>query len=143
MGETKISAPLRLCVRQKNSEDFRSAESWSLECLASILEKRRRFAGFGEVAAALFFPDDLAVLTDFKNAPASGDELGFVADGLFDFSRHTVGFGKVVSLRAIFDLELHGGILEGICDLASEFMHLMTEPHPKQIHRAVCPHRRI
>ena len=87
-----------------------------------LLKKGGSFAGLGEVAAALFFPDDFAVLADFENASASGDELGLVADGLLDFSRHTVGFGKVVSLLAIFDLELHDGSLEGICDLASEFI---------------------
>jgi len=91
------------------------------KCFAP-LEQACGFAGFGEVAAVLLFPNDFAVLADFEDAAASGDELGFVTDGLLDFSRHTVGFGKVVSLRAIFDLELHGGILEGIWDLASEII---------------------
>ena len=70
----------------------------------------------------LFFPDDFSVFADFKDTAASGDELGFVAGGLFDFSRHTVSFGKVVSLGAVFDLELHVGILEGIWKFANDFI---------------------
>ena len=70
----------------------------------------------------LFFPDNFAVFADFENAASSGDELGLLAGRLFDFSRHTVSFGKVISLGAVFDLELHGDILEGIPELASEII---------------------
>ena len=85
-----------------------------------LLEKSRGFAGFGEVAAVLFFPDNFSVFADFEDAAGSGDELGLLAGGLFDFSRHTVSFGEVISLGAVFDLELHGDILEGNWELASE-----------------------
>ena len=85
-----------------------------------LLEKSRGFAGFGEVAAVLFFPDNFSVFADFEDAAGSGDELGLLASGLFDFSRHTVSFGEVISLGAVFDLELHDDILEGNWELASE-----------------------
>lgn len=71
----------------------------------------------------LFSPDNLAVFADFENAAGSGNELGLPAGGLFDFSRHTVSFGKVISLGAVFDLELHGDILDGIPELASEIIY--------------------
>ncbi len=70
----------------------------------------------------LFFPDNFAVFADFENAAGSGDELGLLAGGLFDFSRHTVSFGKVISLGAVFDLELHEDILDGVSKLASEII---------------------
>ena len=68
----------------------------------------------------LFFPDNFSVFADFEDAAGSGDELGLLAGGLFDFSRHTVSFGEVISLGAVFDLELHDDILEGNWELASE-----------------------
>jgi len=75
------------------------------------------------VAAVLFFPDNFAVFADFEDAAGSSDELGLLADGLFDFSRHTVSFGKVISLGAVFDLELHPDILDEIPGLASEIIY--------------------
>ena len=74
------------------------------------------------MAAVLFFPDNLAVFADFEDAAGSGDELGLLADGLFDFSRHTVSLGKVISLGAVFDFDLHEGILVGIPGMASEIV---------------------
>ncbi len=56
------------------------------------------------VPAAFFFPQQFAIVPDFENPAAAADQANFFVSHLFDFSRHTVGFGAVISLFAIFDL---------------------------------------
>ena len=77
----------------------------------------------------LFFPDNFAVFADFEDAVGSSDELGLLAGGLFDLSRHTDSFGEVISLGAVFNLELHLDILDGIGDLASEIICCWVASH--------------
>ena len=49
----------------------------------------------------------MAVFTDFKDSALAWNEGDFLLSHGLDFSRHTVGFGKIVSLSTIFDLD-HG-----------------------------------
>lgn len=52
-------------------------------------------------------PDLLPIHDHVKDAPPALDELGVDAETLLDFIRQTGGFGKIVSLHAIGDRNLH------------------------------------
>ncbi len=73
----------------------------------SGFEEARGFAFGGEGAAAVLFPEKLPGAADFENPPSARDQLDRLISDLFDFCRHTVGFGAVVSLHAEFDLNRH------------------------------------
>jgi hypothetical protein len=62
---------------------------------------------FGEAADLILGEDQLPVGGDIKDAAAAFDELGLDAVGLLDGFRQTGGFGKVVSLHAVLDADLH------------------------------------
>ena len=68
-------------------------------------------SGGGEGAVSFFLPEEGAVPADLEDAAAPFDEGDGLSAGFLDFSRHPVGFGAVVSLDAVFDLDGHAGRL--------------------------------
>ena len=96
----KFVLPLPLVGRQVSPKQFRG------------------FARLGKMSAVLFFPQQLAVAADFKNATTAGNQFDFLV-GLFrDLSRHTVGFGEVVSHLTVFDFDSHGGSIHRLTSAA-------------------------
>lgn len=87
---------------------------------SGLLKEGRCFSLDWEAAGALFLEEDFAVFTDFEDATLAGNESDFLVVDDLDFSRHTVGFGEVVSLSAVFDLDHCGGKMWGFTDLANE-----------------------
>ena len=67
--------------------------------------------------------DQLAVDGDFKHAAARGDELAVNLERFLQLGRQTGGAGFVVSLAAVFDLDLHG------------HPHVRTRVHPTKATR--------
>lgn len=74
-----------------------------------LLEQSRRFTGCGKTSGAFFFEEEFASFTNLKDAALAGNESDFLVGHGLDFNRHTVGFGEVVSLGAVFDLD-HGAV---------------------------------
>jgi hypothetical protein len=58
--------------------------------------------------ASFLLPNHLAIPSDLENPTATAHECHLLTRRLFNLSRHTVGFWAVVSLLAVFDLDLHG-----------------------------------
>jgi hypothetical protein len=57
--------------------------------------------------------NELAIGDDIEDSAVAGDQLGFHAQLSLDFSRQTGGFGFVISLGAIRDVNLHARLLAG------------------------------
>ncbi len=72
-------------------------------------KQRRALSRLGKYAALGLLPKHLAVAADFKDPSAPGNQLHLNSRRFRDLSRHTVGFRKEVSHRAILDLDLHDG----------------------------------
>lgn len=70
-----------------------------------LAEQLGGFSWFGKMTASFFFEEELVVLPDFEDAAFAGDEGDIFGGDFLDFSRHTVGFGEVISLGAVFDFD--------------------------------------
>jgi hypothetical protein len=72
------------------------------------------------MATPLLLPDHAPVSSDLKNPAATAHQGDFLSRRLFNLSRHTVGFRAVISLLAVFDLDLHEGNLPHFAISAKE-----------------------
>lgn len=65
----------------------------------------RSFTFYRESTGANLLVEDFTFSSDLEDTCLAGDECDFFGSHGPDFSRHTVSFGEVVSLSAIFDLD--------------------------------------
>ena len=70
--------------------------------------------------ATLLLPNYLTPATDLKNPPSPSNQGRLLAGRLFNLSRHTVSFGSVVSLLAIFNFKGHGRSITSILRLTNQ-----------------------
>ena len=70
-------------------------------------KESRRFACCRKCTSPFFFPEEVSILTDFKNAAAAANKNDFFFRSVLDLCRHTVGFRAIVSLLAIFNFDCH------------------------------------
>lgn len=95
------------------------------------LKKRPGFTRLGKVSAFLLFPDHLAIPPDFKNPAAAADQFDLLTGRFLDFSRHPVGFGTIVSLLTVFDLNGHAGTIAIFKRVTIENWDRMAPPEPR------------
>ncbi|MDB4774460.1 hypothetical protein OAG61_03890, partial [Akkermansiaceae bacterium] len=84
------------------------------------LKKCTRLSGKWKVSASFLLPNHLAILANFKNPATSSYQNYFLTSNLFNLSRHTIGFGTVISLFAIFNFDRHNGIIATNLALTNE-----------------------
>lgn len=88
--------------RRGESALVRSARS-----LLQLSDVRNHLVVFGEPAHLVFAPHRLAVDVDIKNTARTFQQLGRHVELLFDLVRQTGGSRQIVSLRAVFDGNVH------------------------------------
>lgn len=90
--------------------------------LASGGKEGGRFSFSRESAGADFLVEDFTSFPNLEDSCLAGDEGDFLGSHGLDFRRHTVGFGEVVSLSAIFDLNHWGDNLDRFPIFANDFV---------------------
>jgi len=65
----------------------------------------------GELTGLMLRVDESAIDLHVKNSTATFDEFRINPGGCFDCVRQTGGFGRVVSLNAVSNADLHVGLL--------------------------------
>jgi hypothetical protein len=91
---------LQLCTRRILKVQLRRFGSKDLEL-------GKHFLVFGETVGLLLVPDLFVVHMHVEDAAGALDQLGFDTELLFDRFRQTGGSWEVVSLRAVFDGDVH------------------------------------
>lgn len=100
--------------------------SWC-SALLSLLKEGCGFSFDGKASGALFLVEEFAVFTNLEDTALSGDEGDVLVGHGFDFGRHTVSFGEVVSLGAIFDLDHGARKMKGFEELANEKLRVLAK----------------
>ncbi|GEM_PF-2481179 len=75
------------------------------------LQLAEDFVVLGELAGLMLRVDESAIDLHIENPAAAFDEFGINPGSCFDCVRQTGGFGRVVSLNAVGNADLHVGLL--------------------------------
>lgn len=79
---------------------------------SASLQLAEDFFVFGKLTGLMLRVDESAINLHIENPTAAFDEFGYHPRGSFDCVRQTGGFGRVVSLNAVSNADLHVGLLQ-------------------------------